>query len=54
MLLDAWLLDAPLTVRGMTGAIVVMASVWFGALSPSASGASTGTDSVDTLKNRSA
>lgn len=38
MLLDAWLLDAPLTVRGVTGAVVVMASVWFGALSPTAAG----------------
>lgn len=36
MLLGAWLLDAPLTVRGLTGAVVVMASVWFGALSPGA------------------
>lgn len=36
MLLDAWLLDAPLTLRGVTGALVVMASVWLGAVSPSA------------------
>lgn len=36
MLLDAWLLDAPLTFRGVTGAFVVMASVWFGAVAPSA------------------
>jgi drug/metabolite transporter (DMT)-like permease len=41
MLLDAWLLDAPLTVRGVTGALVVMASVWFGALSPRAAKADT-------------
>lgn len=36
MLLDSWLLDAPLTARGLSGAIVVMASVWFGAVSPGA------------------
>ena len=36
MLLDAWLLDAPITFRGATGALVVMASVWFGAVAPSA------------------
>ena len=41
MLLDAWLLGAPLTVRGVTGALVVMASVWFGALSPRTAQAST-------------
>lgn len=31
MILDAWLLDAPLTLRGVSGALVVMVSVWFGA-----------------------
>lgn len=31
MLLEAWLADVPLTVRGVTGAMVVMAGVWFGA-----------------------
>ena len=36
MLLDAWLTDARLTARGITGAVVVMASVWFGAVSPKA------------------
>jgi drug/metabolite transporter (DMT)-like permease len=35
MLLEAWLADEPLTVRGVTGALVVMAAVWFGALAPS-------------------
>jgi drug/metabolite transporter (DMT)-like permease len=35
MLLEAWLADVPLTVRGLTGAVVVMAGVWFGALAPS-------------------
>lgn len=35
MLLEAWLADEPLTVRGLTGAVVVMAGVWFGALAPS-------------------
>ncbi|MBY5162152.1 DMT family transporter [Salsipaludibacter albus] len=33
MLLDAWVSDVPLTVRGLVGAIVVMAGVWVGALS---------------------
>jgi drug/metabolite transporter (DMT)-like permease len=32
MLLEAWLADVPLTVRGVSGALVVMAGVWFGAL----------------------
>ncbi len=35
MLLEAWLADEPLTLRGLTGAVVVMAGVWFGALAPS-------------------
>jgi drug/metabolite transporter (DMT)-like permease len=35
MLLEAWLADVPLTVRGVTGALVVMSGVWLGALSPS-------------------
>lgn len=42
MLLDAWLTDAALTVRGVVGALVVMASVWFGAVAPSASGVAAG------------
>jgi len=33
MLVEAWLLDEPLTLRGISGALVVMAAVWFGALS---------------------
>ena len=33
MLVEAWLFDEPLTFRGVTGALVVMAAVWFGALS---------------------
>lgn len=37
LILDAWLLDAPLTLRAVSGAAIVMASVWFGALSPGAS-----------------
>jgi drug/metabolite transporter (DMT)-like permease len=45
MLLDAWLTGAPLTVRGVTGAIVVMASVFFGAVS---SGATRATKKPDT------
>jgi drug/metabolite transporter (DMT)-like permease len=31
MLLEAWLADVPLTVRGLTGALVVMGGVWLGA-----------------------
>ena len=34
MLLEAWLADEPLTARGVSGAVVVMAAVWFGALAP--------------------
>jgi drug/metabolite transporter (DMT)-like permease len=33
MLLEAWLQDVPLTVRRLSGALVVMAGVWFGAFS---------------------
>jgi drug/metabolite transporter (DMT)-like permease len=36
MLLEAWLVDEPLTARGVVGALAVMAGVWFGALAPSA------------------
>lgn len=36
MLLEAWLADEPLSWRGTTGALIVMAGVWFGALAPSA------------------
>ena len=49
MLFDAWLLDAPLTVRGVTGAVVVMAAVWFGAVSPSATGSKTKPEGMATL-----
>jgi drug/metabolite transporter (DMT)-like permease len=35
MLLEAWLADVPLTVRGVIGALVVMGGVWFGAFSGS-------------------
>lgn len=31
MLLEAWLADVPLTIRGVSGALVVMAGVWLGA-----------------------
>lgn len=34
MLLEAWLADVPLTFRGITGALVVMAGVWLGAFAP--------------------
>ena len=33
MLLDAWLLDVALTVHALAGAVLVIAGVWFGALS---------------------
>jgi drug/metabolite transporter (DMT)-like permease len=33
MLAEAWILDEPLTMRSVIGAIAVMAGVWFGALS---------------------
>lgn len=35
LLLEAWLLDEPLTLRAVAGAVVVMAGVWFGVLAPS-------------------
>lgn len=35
MLVEAWLLDEPLTGRGITGALVVMTGVWLGALKSS-------------------
>lgn len=34
MLLEAWLAGEPITMRGVTGAAMVMAGVWLGALSP--------------------
>ncbi len=36
MLLGAWLADEPITAQGVTGAVLVMSGVWFGALSPAA------------------
>lgn len=36
MALDAWLTGAPITAQGVTGALLVMLGVWFGALSPGA------------------
>lgn len=34
MLAEAWLIDEPLTLRGLGGAAIVMTGVWFGALAP--------------------
>ncbi|MEX0865643.1 MAG: EamA family transporter [Acidimicrobiia bacterium] len=34
LLLEAWLLDVPLTARSVIGAVVVMAGVWLGVLMP--------------------
>lgn len=34
MLLGAWLADEAITLQGVTGAVLVMTGVWFGALSP--------------------
>lgn len=36
MVLDAWLTGAPITAQALTGAVLVMLGVWFGALSPGA------------------
>lgn len=36
MLLGAWIADEPITLQGVTGAILVMSGVWFGALSSGA------------------
>ncbi|NNF55610.1 MAG: EamA family transporter [Acidimicrobiales bacterium] len=36
MLLGAWIADEPITGQGVTGALLVMSGVWFGALSPKA------------------
>ncbi|MGH8952879.1 MAG: DMT family transporter, partial [Acidimicrobiia bacterium] len=38
MLLGAWLADEAVTIHGVIGALLVMAGVWFGALSPAARG----------------
>jgi drug/metabolite transporter (DMT)-like permease len=38
MLLEASLADEPLTLQGVTGTVLVIIGVWFGALSPSARG----------------
>jgi drug/metabolite transporter (DMT)-like permease len=38
MVLEAWLIDVPITARGVSGALIVMAAVWFGALAPAPSG----------------
>lgn len=35
MLAETWLLDEPISARGVVGALVVMTGVWFGALAPS-------------------
>ena len=34
--LGAWLADEPITMHAVTGAVLVMAGVWYGALSPGA------------------
>jgi drug/metabolite transporter (DMT)-like permease len=36
MLLGAWLAEEPITAQGIIGALLVMAGVWFGAVSPRA------------------
>jgi drug/metabolite transporter (DMT)-like permease len=36
MLLGSWIADEPITAQGLIGAVMVMAGVWFGALSPAA------------------
>jgi drug/metabolite transporter (DMT)-like permease len=41
LIVEAVLLDVPLTVRGITGALLVMAGVWFGALMPRSPAAET-------------
>jgi drug/metabolite transporter (DMT)-like permease len=51
MLFDAWLLDAQLTVRGILGAAIVMASVWFGAVSPSAAASKSKTQNRAAVEN---
>lgn len=42
MVLEAWLIDVPITPRGISGALIVMAAVWFGALAPTAPRPSSG------------
>lgn len=44
MLLGAWIADEPISIQGVTGAILVMSGVWFGALSPGARRAPTPVD----------
>jgi drug/metabolite transporter (DMT)-like permease len=36
LLIEAWLLDEPLAIRSIVGAVIVMAGVWLGALARSA------------------
>jgi drug/metabolite transporter (DMT)-like permease len=36
LLIEAWLLDEPLALQSIAGAVIIMAGVWFGALAPSA------------------
>lgn len=36
LVLEAWILDEPITSQAITGAVLVMFGVWFGALSPGA------------------
>jgi len=38
ILLEAWLLDEPLTLRSAAGALIVIAGVWLGVLAPARSG----------------
>ena len=42
MVLEAWLIDVPITARSVAGALIVIAAVWFGALSPARSNTPTG------------
>lgn len=42
MLLGAWLADEAITLQGVTGAVLVMTGVWFGALSPGTRGGQPG------------
>jgi drug/metabolite transporter (DMT)-like permease len=41
LLIEAWLLDEPIAMQSIAGAVIVMAGVWFGALSRSAQPAGT-------------
>lgn len=52
MVLESWLIDVPITARGVSGALIVMAAVWFGALAPRTPHAPTRPDTTGVVPAR--